>query len=329
MTPTDATGADPGDHLVPVLEVGGTHVTAALVALDTDEGPVVRGPRRAELVADEPAELIVQRIVACAAAVAAPQGAPWGFAVPGPFDYTRGVGLYTGVGKFDALHGVDLRQLLLRLLPSRPADIVFLNDAEAFLLGEWRAGAALGHDRAVGLTLGTGIGSAFLAHGHAITDGPQVPPHGHVHLLSVAGSPLEDVVSSRAIKRRYAAVADGGIEADVRGIAQRARAGEPAARDVLDQAFTALGQAVAPWLERFHASVLVVGGSITRSWDLVAGPLEAGISSPPAAATGLSIVAAEQPEQAPLIGAAWHVARSSLADGATTRRRHDPGGALA
>lgn len=81
-------------------------------------------------------------------------------------------------------------------------------------------------------------------------------------------------------------------------------------------------------MERFRASVLVVGGSITRSWDLVAGPLEAGIRSRPAAATGLSVVPAEQPEQAPLIGAAWQVVLSSNVDGDTTHRRHDPGETL-
>ncbi len=313
-------GAAHGDGLVPALEIGGSHVTAALVDLDADGGPVVRDAKRADLIAAEPADLIVQRIAACAATVAAPLGSTWGVAVPGPFDYTRGIGLFTDVGKFDTLHGVDLRQLLLPRLPSRPADIIFLNDAEAFLRGEWTTGAARGHDRAVGLTLGTGIGSAFLAQGRPVTAGPQVPPSGSVHLLTVNGSPLEDVVSSRAIKRRYAA-ATGVMDVDVRGVAQRASAGEPAARDVFHAAFTALGQALAPWLRRFQASVLVVGGSIARSWDLVEDPLNAGIRSQWAAATGLCVVPAERPEQAPLIGAAWQALHHPSPSG-TTRYRH-------
>jgi len=308
MTDLPAAGVS-GERVVPVIELGGTHVTAALVGFDADDGPYVRGARSAGVVAAEPAEQIVERITACASGVAAPEGASWGVAVPGPFDYTRGVGLYRDVGKFDALHGVDLRQTLLQNLPSRPADIVFLNDAEAFLLGEWRAGAARGHDRPVGLTLGTGIGSAFLAHGLAVTTGPTVPPQGSVHLLSVAGRPLEDVVSSRAIRRRYAAAASG-LELEVIAIAERARAGEPAARDALDGALTVLGRALAPWLETFRATVVVVGGSIARSWDLVAGPLVAGIRSwSTASADLLAVVPADKPQHAPLIGAACQVAR--------------------
>ena len=44
---------------------------------------------------------------------------------------------------------------------------MFVNDAEAFGLGEWRAGAARGRRRAVAITLGTGVGSVFVADGGA------------------------------------------------------------------------------------------------------------------------------------------------------------------
>lgn len=286
---------------VPVLEIGGTHVTAALVEFDPDGGPLVGRTRRSDLLAAESAEKIVQRIAACARALNAQELGQWGVALPGPFDYARGVGLYKNVGKFDALYGVDLRDLLLRRLPSRPADVIFLNDAEAFLSGEWAAGAARGHDRAVGLTLGTGIGSAFFAEGKPITAGPQVPPHGSVHLLSVGGSLLEDVVSSRAIRRRYAAAA-GGLQLEVHEIARRARDGEPTAHEAVRGPLTELGRTLAPWLARFEATIVVVGGSIARSWDLVADPLQAGICAASPVPSKVSVVPARHPEFAPLIG---------------------------
>ena len=44
----------------------------------------------------------------------------------------------------------------------------FLNDAAAYLLGEVGAGAARGVPRAVGITLGTGIGSAFAVNGQIV-----------------------------------------------------------------------------------------------------------------------------------------------------------------
>lgn len=290
--------------LVPALEVGGTHVTAALVRLAADGGPVVLGASRHELAPAEPAELILNRIAACASAVAVPVGATWGVAMPGPFDYARGVGLFKDVGKFDALNGVDLNLRLRDLLPSRPRNLVFLNDAEAFLRGEWMAGAAHGHERAIGITLGTGIGSAFLARGRAVRAGPQVPPEGSVHLLTVRGRPLEDIVSSRAIASCYTA-ATGSAGIDVRTIADRARGGELAAREVLQSAFRTLGQALARWVARFDPSVVVVGGAIARSWDLVAEPLAAGMRSPAPSGPGPAVVPAAHPEEAALIGAAW------------------------
>jgi glucokinase len=67
--------------------------------------------------------------------------------------------------------------LMERIRPT-PADVRFLNDAYGFGLGELRAGAASGHERAVVTTLGTGVGSAFLAAGSLIDDDPSAYPRG-------------------------------------------------------------------------------------------------------------------------------------------------------
>jgi len=302
----------PHGYLVPVLEIGGTHVTAAVVDLDGGYGPVVHHVRRADLVASEAAEDVVQRIVDCAEAIGAPLGRPWGVAVPGPFDYDHGVALFKDVDKFDALHGLDLGKILLRRLPSAPLKVRFVNDAEAFLRGESLAGAARGHNRAVGLTLGTGIGSAFLADQVMVRGGPTVPPSGHIYLIRVGGVPLEDVVSSRAITKRYAALS--GDTCDAREVAARAKAGDAAAALVFEFAFLALGKAVGPWLTRFAASVVVVGGSIARSWELVAPPLERGLHLAARSPSRTQVAPAANPHQAPLIGAAWAAVHPSTPD---------------
>ncbi|MFI6402049.1 ROK family protein [Streptomyces sp. NPDC050548] len=255
--------------MIPVLEIGGTHVTAALV--DPRDGRVT-GRTREPLDADGAAEDILDVVRCCADGLSAPPGARWGVAVPGPFDYARGVALFRGVGKFDALYGTDVRAALLHGLRQRPADIVFLNDAHAFLTGEWSTGTVRGHRRAVGITLGTGVGSAFLADGRIREAGPGVPPEGRMDLTEIDGRPLEDTVSRRAILARY-----GDPAADVHDIAERARAGEERARRVLDDVFTGLGAVLGPRLLAFDATALVVGGSMARSWDLVAPALTAGL----------------------------------------------------
>lgn len=255
--------------MIPVLEIGGTHVTAALV--EPRDGRVLDRTRM-PLDAHGSADDILGAVRACAGTLAVPAGARWGVAVPGPFDYARGIALFAGVGKFDALYGVDVGAALRGGLWRHPADVVFLNDAHAFLAGEWSAGAARGHRRAVGITLGTGVGSAFLADGRICEDGPGVPPGGRMDLTEVGDEPLEDVVSRRAILLRY-----GDPVLDVHNIAERARAGEGRARRVLGTAFSTLGAVLGPRLVDFGATALVVGGSMARSWDLVAPALTSGL----------------------------------------------------
>jgi glucokinase len=282
--------------LAPVLEVGGTHVTAALV--DPADWSV-RQSTRYSLNADEPAGTLIDRFWRAGNALRAPAGSVWGVAMPDPFDYQRGIGQFEGVGKFAGLRGVDVGDALSRLLQG---SMTFLNDADAFLLGEWVAGAARGSRRTAGITLGTGIGSAWLVDG-VIVD-PGTPPGGRLHRMSIGGQPLEDVVSRRAIRRAFAA-AGGDAHADVREIAEGARYGYQPARRVLDEAMTALGAVVGRCVSGFRADVLVIGGAMSGAWDLFERPFRTG-----ALGNGLpELRLAADVENAALIGAALRAVR--------------------
>jgi glucokinase len=294
-----------------VLEIGGTHVTAARVDPTTWEvraGTIRRHPLHADAAADR----ILAEILAAANSLDVPAGVAWGVAVPGPFDYRLGIGRFRGVGKFDSLYGHDVGAALRAGIHPTPGRVTFVGDAEAFVVGEWLTGAARDVRRCAGLTIGTGIGSAFLVDGRAVDDGVTVPPGGEVHRLTVNGRPLEDLVSRRAILASYrSALAgpDGGSDVglDVEGIATAARAGDPTAREVLDTAFQILGAAVAPWVRAFGATVLVVGGSVARSWDLMAGPLRDGLAD--GGAGTVPVTAGLHLDTSPLAGAAWAAGR--------------------
>ena len=76
---------------VPVLEIGGsTHVTAALVA---ETGLVERVHRR-PLHTEGDADAILSELASAAGLLSVGPRA-WGVALPGPFDYERGIGRYT------------------------------------------------------------------------------------------------------------------------------------------------------------------------------------------------------------------------------------------
>jgi glucokinase len=297
------------DHVGPVLDIGGTHVTGALV--DLRSGRVVAGTTRSRsLDGAAPADVLLDAIVDCARHVDAPERAAWGVAVPGPFDYAEGIARFTGVGKFDSLNGVDVGEVLRRELPE-PRAVVFVNDALAFAVGEWAFGAGSGHDRMVGITLGTGVGSGFLSRGTPVVSGPHVPPDGEVYQLQIDGRALEETVSRRALLREYARRVSTSPGADVQDLADRARAGEAAANQVLRTAFARLGSALAPWLHRFEATALVVGGAMSHSWDLVHPALTEGIGSPPRDGPALHVLRARDPEGSALLGAAWRARADS------------------
>jgi glucokinase len=280
---------------IPVLDIGGTHVTAALV--DPSSWTVVGEAHRADVDSHAPAGAILTAFATAGRALGELGDAVWAIAMPDPFDYVRGIGRFHGVAKFEALDGVDVRAALRERLPGRPRDIVFCNDADAFTVGEWVAGSAVGTTRVVGLTLGTGVGSGWIAGGHIVD--PHVPPGGRAHLLFVDGVPLEDAMSRRAIQRAYA-TATGDAAADVREIADRAREGDEAATIVLARALRSLGSALAVPVRDFGAEVVVVGGSMSRSWDLFDDWFREGagdIAMPP-------VRVAADPDGAPLVGAA-------------------------
>lgn len=284
--------------MIPVLELGGTHVAAAWVEPDTAR---VVGIRRRPIRADAPAATLLADIAECAGGLGAAGREIWGAAVPGPFDYRSGVARYHDVGKFDSLAGVDIGAEFLDRISPRPGGVVFLNDAAAFVLGEWRGGAARGHDRVIGLTLGTGVGSGFLAGGRIVRSGQTVPPEGRIDLTTIDGNPLEEVVSRRAMLRDFPGV-------DVCDLAAAARTGNGAAAALFDRTFRLLGAAIAPWVDRFAADMVVVGGSMTGSWELIGPPLRAGLGC------DVRLARARLPEAAGFVGAAWHVGRAEPAE---------------
>lgn len=287
---------------VRVLEVGGTHVTAALV--DLDQRQVVGQVHRVDLDSQGTQEQILGVMLEAGRMLPVDQVEPcWAVAMPGPFDYERGIGDFQGVDKFQALKGVDVRAALatgLRTPERLDAQVLFVNDVTAFGLGQYLFEPA---PRLVVMTLGTGIGSCFLQDGVPIEGDPRVPELGWMCTLTVQGRPLEEVVSRNALMRDYRELT--GNPLSVREIAELARAGDEQATQVFRTGYQVLGRALAPWLVRFGAERVVVGGSIAQSWDLVERWLVPAVAE---AGSDAQFVHATDFERAALVGAASIVA---------------------
>src|SRR5690606_35115323 len=93
-----------------------------------------------------------------------------GIAIPGPFDYENGISYMRDQDKYDNLYGMDIREELAERLGMKKANIRFINDAAAFLQGEVFAGGHNDCPKVLGITLGTGLGSAVWEKGSNALD---------------------------------------------------------------------------------------------------------------------------------------------------------------
>jgi glucokinase len=254
--------SDRAENCVLAFDVGGSHVSAAVCrGTDFQLGPVFTAPHSDRRTSEAFVDLLHELGAKAEAGLNAKAGVM--LAVPGPFDLQAGISLMRH--KLPYLYGVDLRAAVAERFSVPPAQVRFLNDANAFLLGEIGAGAAGGFHRAAGLTLGTGIGAAFAVDGRIVAEGPGVPPGGEIWNLPYEGRIVEDFISARAIAGSYQR--RRGIEREVVDLAAAA-ASDPAALQAFQDFGAHLGEVIRTQIGGFHAEVVVLGGGIARSASL-------------------------------------------------------------
>jgi len=177
---------------------------------------------------------------------------------PGPFDYPNGICLVRGVAKLEALYERDLKAELSPLLPPG-CGLRFLNDAEAAIRGEARYGAGRPYGRIVGLTLGTGLGSAFVVDGSVVRDGEGVPEGGEVYALPWRDGIADDAFSVRGLRSRLRDTPGGDLPFEE--IGRRLAAGDAPLTAAFESLGEDLGAFLAPVTAAFRAdAVLVLGG---------------------------------------------------------------------
>ena len=191
-----------------------------------------------------------------------------GFAMPGPFDYENGIAMFTeSVAKYQNLHGVNVASRLKEILGlGEGTDVRFMNDASAFAIGEAWMGKASKVDRSVSITLGTGFGSAFVDNGVVVVERYDVPPMGCVWHLPYNGGIADDSFSTRWFIKRYVEKSNHRLSG-VKEIAERATTDEKA-MEVFVEFGTNLGEFLGPWLNKFQAKALVIGGNVTGAYNL-------------------------------------------------------------
>jgi len=224
-----------------------------------------------------------------------------GFAMPGPFDYVKGIPLFTGKnGKYENINGIDVPAELRNYLGlSADFKIRFINDATAFAIGEDQVGKAKDFENSLSVTLGTGFGSAFIKNGLPIVEGAEVPENGCLWHLPFEDGIADDYFSTRGLINRYEE-ATGENLPGVKQIAEMA-AENQLARELFNDFGTKMGVFLKPWIENFGIEVFVMGGNISRAYELFGSSLNAYLEQ---AGLKMEVAVSELKETASFIGAA-------------------------
>ena len=286
------------------FDVGATRLKAATVD-DGNVGEVTTRPTR-----DLSGPAVVELLVTTATELAASEGVgAVGVAVPGIVDDGKVISL---AGKFEGLVGNDLAATMTAAMG---APTVVVNDAVAAAVGEAVAGAGVGHQRVVMMTIGTGVGTAVVEDGRPLGTGPWGAGlmGGQIPIGDAGQGPVDTSGHRGTIEALCAADrlldAELGLTSvpDLLAAWERREIGAAAVvasyRRSLELALLALAQAHAP-------SVIVVGGgplSTATGW-LLDGMTEA-VSSRLWAGHELVVVPAALGDAAALAGVAALAAR--------------------
>ena len=248
------------------VDIGGSHIACQIVDLNT-----------CELLADTYVEVKVCENETAGVILAAWEKAlkvclgksgsktilGIGVAIPSPFDFTGGIAMADH--KFAALKGLNVRDELHKVTGVALESILFTNDAAAFGMGAWRIGG--GNDgHLIGVTLGTGFGACFVVDGCYATYGPGVPIGGELWNYPFRGVIAEDYVSTRWFEKRFNELTSEKIQG-VKGMIDFCESGKyQSETDQVFQEFSNLfGEIMLPFMQRFKAKQLVIGGGMVLS----------------------------------------------------------------
>lgn len=216
-------------------------------------------------------------------------------ALPGPFDYKKGVFLMKH--KFAAVYGVSFREILGDVI-APDTRLAFVHDVNGALLGALTVDASLNEGNVAMVTLGTGLGFTYSIDGKVQESETGSPAEG-LWDAPYMGGILEEYVSRRGILRLYAE--QGGKLAegeDVKEVSLRARNGEEAALKAFSLAGSHLAAGASKLIADLGIRQIIFGGQISRSFDLMEKSIREGMPE------NVEIKASSDIEGLVLVGAA-------------------------
>lgn len=200
-------------------------------------------------------------------------------AIPGPFDYARGIFLMKH--KYAAVYGENFASLVspdsstaAAGLPRKPR-FRYMHDVVAMLLGALSLPESAGFSRVALITIGTGLGFAVSIDGRPQLSASGAPAYSLFN-RPYRNQSAEDYVSKRGIMRMWSERTGRPWPS---GQTVKDMAGTPDGKAVFARLGTMLGEIAAPLLAELRIECVWLGGQIAKSFGLMEQTLRKGLAS--------------------------------------------------
>ncbi len=249
------------NNFVLTADIGGTHITSAIVNIKTWQ-ILEESISRSHVNARSDAKSIFLSWKDCLNSSLANVQQPiatLGIAMPGPFNYEAGISLMQNQDKYDALYKINVLEELKKTL-DLPIAIRFINDAAAFLQGEIFAGDLTLKGKVLGITLGTGLGSAVWEKGNKAYD------------ANLWNSPYKDGIFEEHLVTRWLTTrffALTGIQENGFKEILAKHQGKPSFDQLLSEYASSLYDFLLFFSEQQQCRIFVLGGSISKAWEII------------------------------------------------------------
>lgn len=187
-----------------------------------------------------------------------------GIGIPGLIDVEKGIVL--NLGNIPSFKKVFLKDFLQEKF-NKPTFIN--NDANCFVLGEYRFGVAEDFKHVVGITLGTGLGGGIIANGHLYCG--RNCAAGEWCSVPYLGSDFEDYCSSKFFISKYGA--------KPKSLYKKAQKGDAQAILAYNEFGHHLGELIKHILYAMAPEAIVLGGSIRKAYPFFKDSMMASIAT--------------------------------------------------
>ncbi len=298
------------------VDVGGTTISASVVALDGRHGVIRSVPTPAQagpqVMLDTIAQLARTVIEHERAQPDEPNGriVALGVGTAGIIDVTRGL----VVSSTDAIRDWAGTAVAEGLRDRLGLPVSVENDVDAHAAGEAWLGAAAGAASALMVAVGTGVGASVLLGGrplrgvhHVAGEMGHMPAPGAEGLRCPCGrmGHLEAIGSGPGLHRYYLAMGGDPDSLDARGVVARAHTGEELARRAVCDSARALGRSIAGIVTVLDPGIVIIGGGMSGAGELWWSTMESTLRSEVIdALADLVVTPATLGAAAPIVGAA-------------------------